>query len=291
MLFVAASFFLGVIVILLSSIIGGYILSFYKDIENSHFKVFLSNVLGLVAIVFLYSIVKSNCRTILLLLILFIVIIFFKLKKYRLQRQQFSFKFIIKSFLHLIVLYFVVFIFQLIPVFDYVKGDLKNFFADTYLYANFSDNLYLFGSENNSLQMNSFFSSNKNYVSPYHYPELWLTAFSKQIINLPTVIIYYFVTISILISVLWIGIVSLVKKSVNNRYALYLVSFVLLFTTIAFDPYFNTIEKVPFLSETSIMGVFHNKLGFVFVLVLLSFSIFKEFKELSILILMVLCAK
>jgi hypothetical protein len=282
MFYISASFFLGFGFLLFSNILGNSVLNFYfiSDFNRKNY----SSILGLILSVLLYALIKSEFKTVLIILIPFLVYLFIKFKSNKVDKYKFNYE---KNNVLLILLVFgICFLYQFIGIFNFNTLNLNYVFGDTYLYSSFSENLYLYGAENNQISINTFNNGNLNNLSPYHYPELWLTALLKQIFNIPTVLIYQLATIPILISIYFLIIYNALKDLYNNKLYVFITVFILLFVSELYIPIINSIASLSFMSEQSMMGNFNHKLGFVFIIILISFLNFNTNPYISILFLL-----
>ena len=280
-------YFLGSIALLLCFLLGTVVMSLFKNnIENKFFRFFLSNTIGLTIVIFVYSILKTRGLTAHILLTPLILMILYK---YRNNFQSFKLNAFIHNiyqFKYTLFFFTICYFYQSLYFFDFYYFEIKPLFGDNYIYGSFSNSIYHFSTENLNYAMNRYFNEYRDGIIPYHYSELYFTSFCKELVAKSAVNIYFLTTIPILISIFLIGIYSLLNNLLINKFLKIGIAFVLLFTTCLFDPFINKIDSLNYVSESTIMGVFHPKLGVLFVFILLSFILFKTNKYVSFLILL-----
>ncbi len=252
--------------------IGKVIISFFKVRNlNFYFSLFLTNLIGLIVLIFLYSVTQSNFKTINILLIPFFLLFSIHFRKYFVFRSP-AYKVVLKEILFLTVIISCFFLYHLLFIIDFDSLALKSTFPDYSCYASYSENLKINGFESILSEMSFVFPDSYDGTSPYHYSELWLNAFYSEIFRNSTLNSYYFTVIPLLLSVYFIGLYSIIKiKLVNvNKYYQILLAVLLLFITSIFDPFHHQFffKNYPFISNFSIMG-FGQKLIFVYLFLLL----------------------
>ncbi len=280
-------YFLGSIALLLCFLLGTVVMSLFNtSIDNRFFRIFLSNTIGLTIIIFSYSMLKTRGLTVHILLTPLIGMLLYRFRSNFRSFKLNDFIHNIYEFKYTLFFFTICYFYQSLYFFDFYHFEIKTLFGDNYIYGSFSNSIYHFSTENLNYAMNHYFKEYRDGIIPYHYSELYLTSFCKELINKSTVNIYFLTTIPILISIFLTGIYSLLKNLLVNKFLKIGIAFILLFTTCLFDPFINTIESLKYVSESTIMGVFHPKLGVLFVFILLSFILYKTNKYVSFLILL-----
>lgn len=280
-------YFLGSITLFLCFILGTFVMSLFKnEIENKFFRIFLSNTIGLTIIIFVYSILKTRGLTAQILLTPLIAMVLYRYRSnfQSLKLNDFIHK--VYEFKYTLLFFTICYFYQTLYFFDFYHFEIKTLFGDNYTYGSISNSIYHFSTENLNYAMNHYFKEYRQGIIPYHYSELYLTSFCKELVDKSSVNIYFLTTIPILISIFLTGIYSLLNNLLINKFLKIGIAFILLFTTCLFDPFLNPINSLKYVSESTIMGIFSPKLGILFVFILLSFMLYKTNKYLSFLILL-----
>ena len=121
---------------------------------------------------------------------------------------------------------------------------------------------------------------------PYRYADLWMSSFIMDLVQVSDIESFYLISLPVLISLSGYFYYSILVKRSSNVVKSILISIVLLFVSIAFIPVLNSGEKLPFISETSIMGTFQQKLSFSAVFFLLGIYFWKLKRENALLFFM-----
>lgn len=264
----------GILTLLITYTIGKLILLFLRLEGNFFFRLFVTYIIGITAIVLSYSTFKTHGRTVnILLLPLMVYLIYFFRKSFS-TNFKFNKKEIVQEFVWSLLPFALMFLYQCWFYFDFCKGELKPLFGDYYWYATFSDSLKLWGAENYFTSTNFFFPQFRHGLMPYHYPELWLNAFFSSIFSISTLNSYYFLICTLLPSIFIIGIASLLKSISTNKILLSFIAFVLCFISGI---------NVPYISHTlqndvwSIMCL-GQKTAFIYIFILLGMILLKDKK-------------
>jgi len=255
----------GIITLFITYAVGKTILSFFNIKGNLFFQIFVTYIIGITTIVLFYSIYNSQGRTINLL---FLPIIVFLLYHFRhlIIKPKFKTQDIGTEILWSILPLIFVFLVQSWFYFDFHKGIIKPLFSDYFIYAGISNNLQFSGTENNLLNCNYFFPTYNHIIKPYHYFELWFTAFFSSLFKNSLVNTYYFCTFTTFTSIFIIGIISLFENTIKNKYAILTIAIFLCFITDVTVPFnFNTSNSL------SIMAINGQKVACIFCILLLAF--------------------
>ncbi len=248
--------------------------------SNRFFKLFVTYAAGILIILLAYSFIRSGLKTINLLILPEAAILLFLLRK-RLTKPRFHFKEIKQELFYSLLAFFPVFAYQAYFYFDFANDGFKPLYSDQYFYAQLANSLKLFGAESantGNLGFNYFFEEFRNYLTPYHYGELWLTAFFSSLFRINTISSYYLITNTVLVSVYYIGLLSLFDRTIKTLPINYIISFLCLFISgITFDFYEKyEISRYAYWCENPIFGLFTQKYAIAFIYLLLSFLLLEK---------------
>lgn len=271
--------FISLITIYLS---GKIILSCFDIYITKELKLFSSYIVGILLWILIYSVVKSSFLTI--NLGLFPVIVYFVFF-YRNRIKSFNFELSsVKNELLLSALIFLpVFIFQAYFYFDFLNDSFKTLHTDHYLYADFSNSLKLFGIESKFTDL--IYYNNVEYLVPYHYAELWLTASFSEIFRISSISSYFLIVIPLCASIYAVGVYSLLSKLNHNFVFKYLLIISGLFISgVYFSIYDNfEITKYSYQADNGILSLFSQKLCVVYVFLLFASVLFVNgYRHISI---------
>jgi hypothetical protein len=258
---------------------GKIILSFFSVNVLGTFKLFLIYITGLTSVFLIYSVIKTNFLTVNIgfLPILFYIIY---LKRDTITLPKLNY-FNIKNDISLTLLIFIpIYLFQSYFFFDFMNGTFKPLHTDHYLYADFSNSLKLFGIESKFTDLNFYFA-NSNKLVPYHYPELWLTAFFSIFLKTPTVNAYFLIIIPVCVSIFSIGIFSLLDNKKVPFLIKYIFSILGLFISGIYFDIYNEFEitKYQHQADNSIFSLFSQKFCLIYIYILLSAILFLRNKR------------
>lgn len=274
----------GILALLICYSIGKLITSFYEIKGNSFFLLFANYIIGITTIVLFYSLIKAHGRTVNLLLIPFISYLIYYFRYSFSKSPKLVWKDVKREISWSLFLFVLIFLYQSWFYFDFQKYEVKPLFVDYYWYASYVKSLRVFGIESLYSEGNYFFK-NFNGLMPYHYPELWFTAFFTNLFTNSSVNIYYFSTTSIFTSIYLIGIISLLKQHVKSNGFALLLSIPLLFITGIPIPYYSINTH----NTWGIMELSGQKMSFIYIFILLAFILFdKNFWRIGILLLIAL---
>ena len=257
----------GILAILITYTIGKFITSFFSITGGFFFQLFVTYIIGITSIVLFYSIIKTQGKTINILLIPTIAFLLYHYKSFFTKTPTVQLKEVLNEILWSTIPFVIDFAYQSWFYFDFVIGTIKPLFIDTISYGLFSDALNLWGIEGRSIDMTYFFGEMGG-LNPYHYAELWFTAFFSFIFKNSSANTYHFITFSTLICTSIVGIASLLEKS-----------------SLTFNKYIIIILSIPCLfilgnNNWIIVNYFGQKMSFIYVFFLLSMFLFKEDKWL-----------
>lgn len=263
--------------------LGKFITSFFDIKGNFFFRLFVTYIIGIIAIVLFYSIIKSHGRTINILLLPIIGYIFYLVKNSFTKKTRFDKSETLREFAWSLLPFIIVFLYQSWFYFDFKNSDIKPLFVDFHRYATFTQSINQWGVESYLSEMNYYFPKFRSGIIPYHYPELWLTSFFSKLFNNSLVNSYYFVVYPILASTFLIGILSLFEEAFKSKVIVISIGLALCFITdISLSFYMDTPNSL------SIMAINGQKLAFIYCFILLGFILLKR---KSVLVgLLILCA-
>ena len=239
---------------------------FFEIKGDFYFRLFLTYIIGIITIIFIYSIIKAHGRTVNIILFPIIGYLFYHLKHSIIKKPIYNIQEIKKEILWSILPFLIIFMYQSLFYFNFVKAEIKPLFGDYFWYASISNNLQSNGTENDFLNCNYFFTSYSHIIKPYHYFELWYTAFFSSLFKNSLVNTYYFCTFTTFTSIFIIGIISLFENTIKNKYVILTIAIFLCFITDVTVPFnFNTSNSL------SIMAINGQKVACIFCILLLSF--------------------
>lgn len=246
---------------------------------------FYNVLIGLLSCVFLYGILKAGFATS-LLLIMPIAIYFLFINRFKTRRFTWN-KIDYKSQLFpFYLILFLIFIYQSATYFDFSTFQIKYLFVDNYTYANIVSILHDFGVENVDYSTNKYMPNFQHELVPYRYADLWFSAFIIDLVQVKDVESLYLIAIPLFISLLAYFYYVLIYQRTNNRIVATFLSLLLLFLSIVFIPILNSGAELPYISETSVMGTFQQKLVFSSLFFALGFYYWQTNRENAILFFM-----
>ncbi len=263
-------------------LIGRLVFNFYYLIEKQAYRTFAHLAIGVLLTTLVFSLIRSGGKTILVLQIPVLIFILGYTRKASL-RFKFEMKEFVSDWLLGVISFLPIFVFSAWFYFDWTNGSFKSLFIDAYYYADFTNSLKLFGSESKFYEMNYFFSENRNMLVPYHYPELWLTAFVSFFSGISHVSSYSLVVTPLLISISFIGIMSLFEGIIGvNAIKAYLIGFFCLFFSGLYLKYYENGIFLDYYhwSESSLLCRATPKVAFVYIFLFLAFKLLWEEKFL-----------
>ena len=238
---------------------------------------FINWFVGTMALITGYALIMSGGKTI-MSVFTFSGLIFLFIKRNEIKPIRFYAKKITHEILYMLgfsVLAYLFFIFQVI---DFQNNAFKPVYNDFFLYATFIDSLKLWGSEHIFTSVSYFFNDFRNGVMPYHFPELWLTAFVSDIFNCPSVTTYVLITSSVTSGLFAMAIASVFEPIVKNKILLFSIAISLTYLSGFFIPLFNSIAgtDIEWYSWVSISGYSGIKFAFSYIFIILSFIVFSK---------------
>ncbi len=257
-IFIIYSKFLAII--LFFYLIGKLIFSFYKKKSLRETETSISIFTGILISLLFYSIFKTHGKTLMLLLLPSIggLIYINRINFTYFSWEKINFK---KQILPILFISTLLFVYHLYFYVDFSSFNYKLLFADNYFYANVTNVLSDFGVENIDYTLNRQLPQFQHELLPYRYSDMWLNAIIMKFIDLSDIGAYYLVTVPVLISVVALFLFELIGSRIQNFVYKSGIVFVLLFLSIAFLPYLNPGNKLNYIAETSLMGVFQQKLA------------------------------
>ena len=231
--------FYGVLALLICYSIGKLIASFFDIKGNFFFRLFVTYIIGITAIVLFYSLIKAHGRTVNILLLPIVFFMVYNFRNSLFKRPVFDIKEIIKEMRLSSLPFLLIFGYQCIYYFDFSHGEVKTLFADYYWYAIYCDSLKIWGAESRFTEMNNYFPQFRIGLIPYHYYELWLTTFFSSLFKNSSLNTYYFTMYPIVISTYIIGIISLLENVFKKYYIAILLACSFLFISGITIPFFE----------------------------------------------------
>ena len=268
----------GILALFITYAIGKVILSCFTFKGDYFFRLFVTNIVGITAIVMLYSLLKSQGKTINTVLLPILFFFLYSFKK-TVQKPTFNFKEITKDCGWILLVFLLFFMYQSFFYFDMVNGEIKTLYIDYYWYGSITDSLKLWGSETQFTEMSYFFIPFRNGLMPYHYFELWFTAFFSYYFKISSLNSYYFITTTILSSVFLIGIMQLLSKVLKKIRFIVPIAIVFLFISgmhFRFLDHFEWFKYSFIFSDRSILTLAASKSLIILIFVLLFYQLYKQ---------------
>jgi len=221
-------------------LVGNYIFFISKiNLKEPSIRVSIKLFTGIITLVCLYSIAVSKFITINILLFFFMIFIF---RMIYLKTKEDVKHYDYKDEIKLLLKIYIALLFCLC-----VQFFLTNYFSKQYFQFTFFDfTFYSMVSGNlNSKGLESIYNFYKNYnisksITPYHYFELWLTAFFSYTTKKPVYLSYVFFTIPFLFSLIVSSLLSFLsafKPRHNSNYNLIII-ILLMFVTLTYAPFY-----------------------------------------------------
>ena len=231
------------------------------ELKAGILETFINVFVGLIQFTLVYSLIKSDLKTS-LILSLPILIYFFILNKVRFKSFEWKKVNFTKEILPFYIILILLFIYQSISYFDFSTFEFKFLFIDNYTYANIVSVLHDFGVENIDYGVNNYLPSFRDQVMPYRYADLWLSSFVMDFVQVSDIEAFYLIVTPLLISLVSYFFFTLLYDINHKMIFSFFLSLLLLFVSITFIPMLNPWDKLPYISETCIMGTFQQKLSF-----------------------------
>jgi len=272
------------IISLVIYLVGLILLEFTSFKHHSKYRIFVSSIIGFLFLFILFSLILTHFITInLLLLLLFLIVL-----KYIQFDTNFNFKALklkIKQDIPLLLIYPIIFFFyQSLFYFDFIRGDFKPLFNDTYLYSCAIDSLLVFKVENYDIDQ-VFMNIKDVKFLPYRYFEYYLGYMCTILFKVKTISSYVLICIPFFLSQMSIGLHSYFNTFRCNRFIKISIIISIMFISALFIPFINDISTLKYISEQSFLGVFSQKLCFLGSLFFLAYITYENQRYISYLIL------
>lgn len=208
---------------ILGRILSGFIPEI-RRIDNCYERIFNYLVVGFIFLITFYAVFWTRGNSIFIIAI-FLSIIYFISKQYSSDRIYSSVRIKTKEIVSVVLVYglFVLFFGMAYYLFFIRSGG--EIWSDYVFYSNVSHLLTVTHVEST---VNIFDSENK-VAGIYHFSELWFTSFWSNIFSLSYVYVLHLVTYPYLYSLTILGAIVLGLKFLNNKLAVILLAFSLLF--------------------------------------------------------------
>jgi len=278
----------GLIASIIIYITGKSVVVFYNIKADYFFKLFITLAIGILTIVYMFSVIWAHGITVNILLTPFLIYFFYHYRAKTIKPVIYWDE-IKKEVLWILGAFILIYLYQSIFFFDFYNGVTRPLFNDYYEHSQISNTLRLFGTESTLVDLLYYFPEFRHQISPYHFAELWLNAFFTKLFVNSSVITLYLITISILISTFLIGICSLFEAKLKNRIHILLLSILCLFVTNVYSSQISFLSAHSFPWDGTVMGLCFQKQAFISIFGLLGFILlFKGFKIEGIIILLML---
>jgi len=226
---------LDILAIILTSVLFFFIVGrFISMFFNQNFKniptysVFKCTFLGLLSVITLFAIYKTNFNSVflglLILAILYTVYVHYNALKLSLSFNKRELLPDSCEFKVLLVLLSICTIYFFIQSALFYNYPLNNFPPMDFLYyASVVQSLDHFGIETTKNAVSPFLYS--DIASPYHYIDLWFATFFHTVFDVKSLESYVVITSTILSSLLFFGMFSLLKSTISSKYLLLIAGF------------------------------------------------------------------
>lgn len=239
---------------------------------NSFFDIFSRFIVGIVTIVFITAVYKTNGKTIMSLSVipLFVFIKTYKKDLFLNSNQDSSEvnKYKLITFILPILLFSLLVSIGALYKYE-IRGD---YFAlphpDYIFYGKVSTYIWETGVESSIM---NYFYPNENPVKVYHYFELWLNAVFSEGFKVNKVKYLITTTYPVISTIVFIGFLSLYEISVlkiKKRKNVKLIIFLSFLSIFSSGIYFNFFNKIPFLNESKLFSNYlfdYYKLSIIYV--------------------------
>jgi hypothetical protein len=267
---ILTQFFLGLLAITIVYIIGKGIICNYTVNILFFNKLFITLAIGIVSMVYLFSIFQSVGKTINIILSPFIIYFIYH---YRTSNNTpiLCWAEIKKEMLWSIILFSIIFLYQSLFYIDFHNGCIKPLNIDFYEHSSYSNSLRLYGAENNFVDILYYFPELRNKLAPYHYGELWLNALFSKLFGNSSVNTLYFITNGVLIATFCTGICSLFENKIKKNISIVSFSILCLFITNIYSSQISMLSEHSNPWDGTIMGLCFQKQAFISIFGLLGF--------------------
>jgi hypothetical protein len=263
---------------------------------NARFsRLFFELFVGLVAVVFCYSLAVTKFQTIYLgLAIPFVAIILWMRNGNRLSPNYIagSLKRNAADFAYALVLATPLFLFWFHALYNPDGINFKTPVGDHFYYADMSDNFNLYGKENSFGILNKMAPKLFAGSTPYHYTEIWLNAFFSRIFHQSGILCLLFISFPILNAMIVMGYLALWESQGRVDFIKVILSYLfLLVSGSTLDIYNGGIHDARFwYSNISPIAVYGVKLSVIYIVLIGSAIALLKGKELlSLFIFSLLC--
>ena len=253
--------------------LGKIILSFFEINVTKELKFFSSYIIGTLFWILIYSVVKTSFLTINLGLFPVIAYVVYLYRK-KIRKFDFELSNIKNELLISALIFLPVYLFQAYFYFDFFNDSFKTLHTDHYLYADFSNSLKLFGIESKFTDL--IYYNNVDYLVPYHYAELWLTALFSETFRISSISSYFLIVIPLCVTIFAVGLYSLLSKLNQNFVLKYLLIIAGLFISGVYFSIYDSFEvtKYSYQADNGILSLFSQKLCVVYVFLLFASVLF-----------------
>jgi hypothetical protein len=279
--FLIQQFLFGILALFISYSIGKLITSFITLKGDFFFQIFINYIIGISAIVFIYAIIKSHGCTVMLLQIPIIVFLLYYYKSYFSYKIIIVKKLYIQEFFWSLAPFILIFLYQSWYYFDFINSKISVVWSDYYSYSSVSEILRNVGIEDPDYSIFSNTNVQTIALTPYHYPEHWLTAFFSTLFHISAIQSYYFILYPLLLSIFCLGLCSLFKNKITSKLLIIIISFLLLFIAGVHIPFIqNNYQSLNF-SNSNIAGFLSFKMAWISIFLLLAFIVWKFNRTIS----------
>jgi hypothetical protein len=264
--------------------------SLYQEVLNNIYTKLLTYFMsGFLGLIFLFSIFTTQGKSVFILLPIWLII------------QKGGFKsFRIKLSLNLIEKELLQIAFLLsIPIFLYQFSLYSDFFQlrfivphyDFAFYAQLSDSFLNFGNENKGLYENVLFPKEFNGVAPYHYPEIWFTAFVSKCFHIDSLKALLFVAFPAIRIAVVAGLFSMFQFNQKSKKTQQVFFVLLLFITPVFFEFFLRSEYTKYylgFTQSGVFSYFGNKYQPIYLVAILATKLYYSGRTRDALIVLLL---
>jgi hypothetical protein len=184
--------------------------------SNYYYRAFVSLIIGLFSVITVFAILKTRFNTVLIVLLLLGILYFILNKNKIVLPLNLKLNFKEELIISFLIIGFSLLYYVIIGNLFFEAPYNRIPFCDNYYYARLSYFLNDSGVESSYFYYDPFISRERAGASPYHYPELWLTAVYINFFNVQPLISHVIFVHIILAVILTIGIIAL-SEEIDKR--------------------------------------------------------------------------
>ncbi len=250
-------------------LVGKLLLSLFAYNEESVFATFASAAVGLLAVIFLYSTVRTGGATVNLGFLLLGVILLYQYRG-NLTLPSMKTAAIKQGIMQLTLFLIPIFVYQSISYFDGIAVGFKQLHIDHYYFPYLVNGLKLTGVEDIHTDLHFYSEYEIKGKFTYHYAELWLAAFFSDVLGHSSLVAYYLITVVCCATIYGVGIYAIVAAYSWHTFYKYTFAFAGMLMCGVYFPFYEDFQATQYFSQadSGILSFFWQKhsLNYVFLL-------------------------